>query len=96
MKTILLFLVVGGSLCFTPASAQDKQAQPTAQQKLAQTGHLIKSGELKDDSAQLTDACSGHSKRKEQRKKSKRKMLAGILGGEVLRCVCRVETVPSQ
>ncbi|MGC1606403.1 MAG: M48 family metallopeptidase [Candidatus Acidiferrum sp.] len=84
MKTILLFLVVGGSLCFTPASAQDKQAQPTAQQKLAQTCDSIKSGELKDPPAQLTDACrtleEERAKKKEQAKDAE-EFLAGKFCG---------------
>jgi predicted Zn-dependent protease len=56
MKPIL-YLLLGLAVFATSAISQEKQAQPSAQQKLEKTCSSIKSGEIKDPPAQLVDTC---------------------------------------
>ena len=71
MKRILVtvVLLLGAASIFAQAPKPDeKQTQPTLQQRLEQTCQSIKSGELANPQAQLADICRAYDDEQEKKK----------------------------
>jgi predicted Zn-dependent protease len=79
MKAILLFLL--GAAVFAPSvKPQEKQTQPTVQEKLQQTCDSIKSGDLKDPPTQLADTCRTMEQEQEKKKEQAKENLEFLAG----------------
>ena len=78
MKRILVtaVLLLGAARIFAQAPKPDeKQTQPTLQQRLEQTCQSIKSGELANPQTQLADICRAYDDEQEKKKEQNKEQM---------------------